>query len=407
MKNKYILALALGLSASLSAQAFDEIYVTGSTAMRGNFYTAIETPGLVFTKAPVFTGWGGEDDGVINPAASSKDDYMAFYGTNVTSGNVIVVNCYWGGSENGILTVASNNVAGFNDSFIDDSLITTGATGTAPSDNAGNPTTLQSAAAQICMADNAQTFSRTKKPTLTTIASGKGVGAITFRWVRNNGLWTGANTNITDSQILQALSGGAPRSVFTGVAGQSDFVYVSGRDKFSGTRVNAFGETGFGITSSPQQIELDGAGNMTDPDGSDFIGDMGFTSGGNLANSLAGSTASSTDQVNGGTGFSVIAYLSYGDSATAIGLGATELAYDGVPFSVQAVKEGTYNFWGNEYIYENLSTGATTDSKNVFNELGGNGLTTGIATTVDGTKVINLGNMDCSRSGPTSPPTHN
>jgi len=385
--NKSLMAVTLGLSVAVTTQAFDEVYLTGSTAMRSTVYKVLTTPGQVFTAAPVFTGYGGGS----SPASGSSDNYMAFYGTLVGNSSPSVVNCYWSGSEAGIQAVASNNVTAFYQTFMADSLIQTSSS----SDNAGNPGSTQTVPAQLAMADNAQSFSRTTKPSLT----GTEVGIITFKWVRNNGVWTGGN--VTDSEIVQTLSGGAVRSVFTGVAGQTDFVYASGRDSGSGTRVNAFGNSGFGILSSPQQIELDGAGNMLqDPSTLNYIEDWGFSSGGNLANSLKGSTTASTDQVNGGTGFSVIAYLSVGDASTATNNGATELTYNGVLFSPAAVEEGNYTFWGNEYIYK-ANNGQTTSSGKVYSSIVAN-----TAADCDGVKAIALSSMHCSRSGPTAPPVH-
>lgn len=109
-----------------------------------------------------------------------------------------------------------------------------------------------------------------------------------------------------------------------------------------------------------------------------------------------------SDLWNGVTGYSVIAYLSYGDAATAITAGATELSYNGVTFSPAAVKEGTYTFWGNEYIYR--ANGAGTEAQSVYGKLGAS---TGINAYCDGIKAIKLTDMHTVRSGPTGDPAHN
>src|ERR1700690_2405213 len=69
--NKSLLAVALGLSVAGVSQA-GEVYLTGSTAMRSTIYTVLNTPNVVFSGTPVFTGYGGKGSG---------DNYMAFYGT--------------------------------------------------------------------------------------------------------------------------------------------------------------------------------------------------------------------------------------------------------------------------------------------------------------------------------------
>jgi hypothetical protein len=75
-----------------------------------------------------------------------------------------------------------------------------------------------------------------------------------------------------------------------------------------------------------------------------------------------------------------------------------------VAFSPAAVKEGTYTFWGNEYIYKKNSD-SNTDAGTVYSRLS---LTsTGISHNCDGTKAISLSAMDCTRTGPTTDPVHN
>lgn len=385
--NKLILAAALGLGVSGLCNA-GTVYMTGSTAMRSTVYATLIAPGVVFTTTPQYTVYQG---GTTGSNAGNGGNYMAFVGTLVGGSGSTTVQCHWTGSEGGILDVASNNLNSF--------MTTASING---SDNGTNIPPTVNANVNLAMGDNAQSFSRTKTPTLT---KNHEVGIITFKWVRNNGLWQGGN--VTDSQIRQCLSSGScPLSVFAGYPSNT-FVYVCGRDNQSGTRVNAYGETGFGILSTPNQIQINKAdGSMIDQGGGTYDGDYGWSSGGTLAGTLGVSTKTANDPQNGttaGQGYSVIAYLSVGDAATAVTAGATELTYNGVAFSPAAVKEGTYGFWGNEYIYEaNGVQGAESDS--VYSKLSA---TTGINAYCDGTKAIKLTDMNCTRSGPTSDPLHN
>jgi predicted RecA/RadA family phage recombinase len=251
------------------------------------------------------------------------------------------------------------------------------------------------------MADNSQAFSRTKRPTITRTAK---VGVITFQWVRNPGLWTG--TNVTDSQIHQAFSGFCRRAVFSGNAADTgDYVYVSGRDNLSGTRVNAFGTSGYGIFTVPNQIEMNSSGVMQDLDGfGTYAGDFGFTSGGTLAGTMGANTTAAADLWNGVTGYSVISYMGISDATKAIGLGAVPLSLNGVPFSPAAVKEGSYSYWGNEYILAANNVAAGSEADKAYTRLAA---TTGINAFCDGTKAIKLSDMHCTRNGPTSDPAHN
>lgn len=377
--NKSILAVALGLSVAGVSEA-GTVYVTGSTAMRSTFYAAATAPNVIFSGTPLVTLYNG---------GGSSANFMAFSGTLKGGSGNTVIDCSWSGSENGIKDVAT----GVTETFIDPSSL----------NNSDNGTSLPSAtvshAADLAMADNAQAFSRTTSPVLNT---GTPVGVITFKWIRNPGKWTGLN--VTDSQIRQAMGGYCPLAVFSGnAADTTSYVYVSGRDSGSGTRVNAFGDSGFGILSFPNQIEMNTSGVMQDLDGNGtYAGDFGFTSGGTLCGTMGANTTTATDSWNGGTGYSVIAYASVGDAQTGINLGAVELSYNGVPFSSAAVKEGTYTFWGNEYIYQ--ANSVDSEAQAAYSLLSAS---TGITAYCDGVKAIKLSDMNCTRTGPNSDPSHN
>ena len=69
-------------------------------------------------------------------------------------------------------------------------------------------------------------------------------------------------------------------------------MYVSGRDSFSGTRVNALGICGYGIFSNPSQLKVDSTGAMIDVDGTQtYVGYdtgslYGYSSGGSVATQM-------------------------------------------------------------------------------------------------------------------------
>jgi hypothetical protein len=391
--SKSILAAALGLSMAGLCNA-GTVYMTGSTAMRSTVYSALTNAGTVFQAAPAVTVYQG---GSTGNNAGNGGNYMAFSGTLVGGSGTTVLDCHWTGSEDGILGVCSNTLPAFNGTFIDPTTLD-------GADHGTNLPTTVTAPVNLAMADNAQKYSRTKKPTLGNNAE---VGVITFKWVRNPGNWTG--TNVTSSQIRQALGGLCKLAVFSGnAADTSSYVYVSGRDNQSGTRVNAYGDSGFGIFTIPSQIEVNASGVMQLSPNGLYLDDFGYSSGGTLAGTLGASTvAPDSDLANtsaGNNGFSIIAYASTGDAATAVGKGAVELAYNGVPFSAAAVKEGTYTFWGNEYIFEANNVAAASEADNIFGFLSA---TTGINNFCDGTKAIKLTDMHCCRNGPTSDPAHN
>ena len=393
--SKIILAMAaLGLG-MVGVSNAGTVYMTGSTAMRSTVSSALTNAGTVFTAAPSVTLYQG---GSTGNNAGNGANYMGFQGTLVGGSGTTTLLCHWTGSEDGVLGVCSNTLSAFYGTFIDPATLDGADHGT------NVPSSTVTAPVNLAMADNAQKFSRTKKPVLN---NGNEVGVITFKWVRNPGNWTG--TNVTDSQIRQALGGLCKLAVFSGNAADTNsYVYVSGRDNQSGTRVNAYGDSGFGIFSIPSQIEVNASGVMQLSPNSLYLDDFGYSSGGTLAGTLGASTvAPDSDLANtnaGNNGFSIISYLSVGDASTAIGKGAVEVAYNGVTFSSAAVKEGTYTYWGNEYIFEANNVVAASEADNIFGFLSA---TTGINNFCDGTKAIKLTDMHCTRNGPTTDPAHN
>ncbi len=388
-------ALALGVAGSSFGGT---VYISGSTAMRGTIYNVLSATNTVFNGIPAVTA---------DSTSPSGANHMAFVGTLKGGSGTTTILTSWSGSEAGIANVASNTATAFYASFLN-----SGINVTSNSVSALNATnfTYANFPVDLAMADNDIQYSRT--PSAYNSCAQAEVGIVTFKWVRNKGLWTGANTNVTDSQVVQALSGGTPLATFTGNAADTNsWVYVSGRDNQSGTRVNAFANAGYGIFTSPHQIILNGSGNMItnaafDSAYSYYAGDFGQSSGGTLAGTLTNSTTSSADQIAGFTGFSVIAYLGYNDAATAIGGGATELAFNGVGYSPAAISEGTYTFWGNEYIVKAHTVGST-DATAVYNSIITNTPSFCYPTGSSNPNGIDLTWMHSTRNSPISAPAHN
>lgn len=364
----------------LSTSKASIIYISGSSTMRSIVYSTLTTAGVVYPSAPSFTGYDGN--------FASNCNYMTFKGT-IGAGQV-VIKCSWTGSEAGIRDIADHS--DFSEPFLLD---------TAPAGfHSEQPDNVEYQKVDIATADNLQAYSRNPSPAITAYQE---VAVVPFVWVRNPGLWTG--NNVTDPMIRQALGGFCKRAVFSGNSAHiSDYVFVSGRNNLSGARVNGFGFSGFGIFTSPNQIEMDASGNMLDldPPNGVYAGDFGFTSGGTLAATMGADTTAKADLFNGGTGYSVIAYLGRVDADTAIANGGVELNYNGASESSQAVIEGRYAFWGNEYVYlyENPNLGAEA----IYNELVAS---TGLPAFCDGRAAIKLSDMHCTRTGPLNDPVHN
>ena len=378
MNSKYtkslVLAGAVGI-ASLASAATQYVYVTGSTAGRNAFYLAVNDGSTVFDSAPTVVAQGSSD-----PA---KATYHLWHGN--IGGQDTIIKAHWSGSEGGISDIAGSTST---PTFLTDG---------APN-SSSSPGPFISSTVDLAAADNDKQYSRNPNAAIT----GTKCCVIPFVWVKQKGSAAGL-VNITDQSIRAALKGYAVLSQFTGNSADTSFVYVSSRDNQSGTRVNQFGDSGFGIFGSPFMIQINSDGSMKDQGGSVYLGDYGYPSGGNLASQLGYDLTQGTAvDVANGTGvekFSVIACLGRSDADTAI---AVQISYNGVAYSEAAVIQGQYNSWGNYYVYRRNT--ATTQATTVYNKLVAS---TGISGHADGTYTIKLTDMKATRNGPTSDPVHN
>lgn len=210
--------------------------------------------------------------------------------------------------------------------------------------------------ADIAMSDGFQSSTAFTSPTLLDHI----VGVIPFQWVRNVGS-PSTMSNMTDL-VAQALLGAGqiPLSQVTGLnADESTPVTAVGRDEDSGSRLNTFAETGFGIFSAPFQYQVlvsgtpGPSGTITNVipypsntvNGVNYpVGHSGYSSGGTIAGVMGtpGSFAA--------TGGWLISYLGINDAATAVANGAATMTHNGVAYSTTGVQEGEYTFWGYEHL---------------------------------------------------------
>ena len=197
-------------------------------------------------------------------------------------------------------------------------------------------------------------------------------------------------TNI-NTQQAQALWGSGTSSLaqFTGLAADaSKLVYATGRDPDSGTRLTAFAESGVGVDSTVTQYKptvVSGVITALAPYAQQTINGITFTTG-NSGESSGGTLAGFFGNVS--TPGLIVGYVGSGDVPTGVNAGAVELTYNGVPYSVDAVKEGRYTFWCYEHLMYQPTLGAA--KKTVADALA-----TKIETV---TSPIKLTDMKCSRT---------
>ncbi len=418
--NSTIAAIVLGLGTASVASATNYIYITGSTAARAAVYNSL-VAGVGFdtnATAPYFN----PPSVVVTYSSSTPANcsYMEFVGN--VNGVSTIIKAHWSGSEAGIADVSGSTSPNFlNDPGVG-GVIPNGNSSTTPSGT--QLVTPPAGSVNVAMADNSITYSQT--PGSNANQQGPAVVVpFTFVKAKSTGIDTSAFTNITSDQF-RALALGAkdlamfigqnPTQALTGVN-----VYLTGRDNQSGTRANTFGLTGFGINSAPNQIELVAhqSGTPAANDGTSTMFNFGTAatpvvyypstsgqgSGGTLAQSM-GDTGNAPDYLepdgSGGfyAGFVAVTYLGLADEATAVGspYNATLLTYNGVPYSIANVENGTYADWGNEYVLSrngsSTAVGFVQSSLALYLQYHTSGA------------EIPLNAMKVTRSGPTTPPSY-
>ncbi len=353
-----ILALAL----VGAAQAQTTMRITGSTAFRSNTHTAIQN---IFDAGTLTFAYLDNANGT----ATISNTSAAIFKGNI-GGVATTIKSHWSGSEGGIQTVAGS--PNFTVTYFAD----TTSTLPPPGNKLPNGTALtDSSVPDVAMADTFQatsifhgtvngiTYATLNKQKKTTgLPAGQIVGVVQFEFVASNSAPGGlANMTSQNARDLWA-NGHMALSLLTGVSGDESFtVYAAGRDIDSGTRLTTFAETGLGALATVKQYEplkggvrantccgaLDAPPYTLEPPATingitEPLGDGGYSSGGDLANAISNTTSGST---------CFATYLGLSDAGTAIGNGAHALNYNGIPYSVTAVQEGQYTFWGYEHLF--------------------------------------------------------
>jgi len=373
--------IALALAGVSSAQTV--IRISGSTAFRAALNNAIVD---IMSPGYFVAGSGSK---------LTNSTQLVVVGNTKVGNYPVVIKTSLQGSVGGIQSVAQQSpqiVFQGTSGWLQTSLATTTAGNFAATNN---QYTDPAAPADICLADSYQASSFAYGPGYTTLVD-QLVGVVPFFWVmgcsKDSAVQTSLSsvTNITSLQIKLLLSSGAPLSVLSGnPADATVTLYPVGRDEDSGTRLDAFAESGFGVFGSPVQY-IAGVGgaisnnipsSVTVPttptstitgimpypansvNGFSFpVGHSGYKSGGTLANVIFQPVdASARDQFGGK--FALISYLGAGDAQTAIGSGSTAfiLNYNGVsgqlsatndpiPASATNITDGAYTFWSYEHL---------------------------------------------------------
>lgn len=396
MKLKTLLLTALvGGSFAGSAMAADVyLYISGAPAFRTNGNQTIHDRVVAHGGGLTATsGTGTLTDSVRNGARANQWRIPNY----PTAGNNLIVSAAWQGAAAAIQSIASPGTK--TQVYIPDVNTGTtavpllGATATeAHAADIGFANVFQASTGFVgtkTFPSGPSTFDTTTYALSSALTRSGPLAVSPYRFVGSKGF---PGTNVTSAQ-LEALfkEGVQPLSFFTGnEADQGISVYGTGRDAGSGLRITTQIEVGVGIASSIKHYKPTvtnttlvsgnsvsgtlGAGvpplfpaGVTPSTGVyKLAGDGGFVEfGGN--NQDTAQLAALTSQTNPPGGYYLIASLENADALTAIGQGAVDLSYNGVPYSADNIRQGKYTFWAYQWIYKKNTLAAP--KLNFHNEL--------------------------------------
>jgi hypothetical protein len=362
---KLLLAGVAGISLVGTASAVD-IFVAGSNGDRASTNTAIKN---ILTGSSTFAGTNAD---------FTRANFGVFSGT--FSGTAVNVYVSYIGATGGIKAVAGNQTVRF-------------VSGTNAGLNIGNvpdPTVgsnpNQAVVPDFTMSTNFQSTSPYQGlyqgVTYATLVDQK-VAAIPMKFLGSKN-YPGNNITSQQSQLL-FTTGFLPLAVFTGSASDQDkIVFATGRNTDAGQRYGQLTESGLSYRTVVSHFKpvISGAasgvggfvtgGTVTSHDfwpietvsgvSSEFPGNSGASTGANLAPYLTAVLSENAYTYGGAfeaTAGYYISYLTTGDSDTiAIPNGAVELAFNGVYYSADNVRQGKYTFWLYEHVmYKSSFTG--------------------------------------------------
>ncbi len=363
---KYCAASVLALLAADAAFAATTIKITGSTAYRKATTAAIINS--LDTAANPVTG-AVAPQAAADAADISSATRAVITGTLKSTHEPVVIQTAWAGSVGGVATLDGNleTIPGVTfvkeRTWLKPSLANQGITVNASyafSARTGSAllsaTTLDDAPLASTFFDDAATadvaMSDTFQPSTdfnATELTDTTVGVVTFAWTKGK-LPAGADaaltaayarlTNIASAQAVSLLANGdLPLSMLTGNAlDEAYLVVLIGRNNDSGTRLTAFAESGFGISSPTIHYKVDIATGLLTVVGTTD----GYSSSSEVKTAL--NTALPSSAKLRGKNYILVSYTGTGTVTS------QQLTHNGVTFSTAATAEGQYTFWGYEHI---------------------------------------------------------
>lgn len=308
-----LLAAGLGLVSAVQAQV--TIYITGSTAFRAETFTAIKA--LYDGGAPT-----------LQPAAATGSSSKVTYTGTITplyGAQTVTIKTAFSGSVEGIVNlVNAANPPGI----------------TQPTYLNADGSTDANTVADFAFSDVFQDTSDYNSSLYAALEDFT-VGVVCFAWTRGVTAPTSV-ANITHQQAQQLFAGGTVTTAFfSGNPADTTPLYLTGRNKLSGTRLTYQADCGFGANADATLYKLDASHNPV-------LDTIGQTGGGDVRAILNDALATSP----------FIGTLGTSDAAQ-VNSGNNKLTYNGVAFSKAAVQNGQYSLWGYLHLFPRPGTSAT------------------------------------------------
>jgi hypothetical protein len=367
MKNKTIITtitaalMAVGIVSQVSASGSfgttNVVYITGSTAFRGNVFNAVTN------NANNTTSVFDHSNSVVTFPANASSSTSQYYAYGTIRGTPYLLDFDFTGSEAGLSSL--NNVTVLNP-VKNAALNYTNALAALPGspyptfyDPSVNTATITNVIPDLSFADTSQAVSLTAPPTYTALTDYGIVAVIPFTWAKGKNSspdpsWNSLS-NVTKYQLYYALANVEPASYFEGILTNTDNVYLVGRNKGSGTRVNTLIDADYGIKTSVSQwaanstynaagvLTFGSAAPITGVGSLAAVGNDGFDAGSGVAGVLESDTKNS--------GLITLGYVGISDANNAKASNAVWLTLDGQAENDATVINGTYSFWGHEHLY--------------------------------------------------------
>jgi hypothetical protein len=321
-----LVATAASMALVCASYSQTVIDVTGSTAGRS---AAITNISALLDAGYTFAYYGKD-------ASASKHDAGIYHGTY--NGNAVIIRTSWSGSAAGVRDVA--NAPQLDNSYIvKTQLGSTGGTYLGTVAAAPSGSFAPASAETVSEIGFSDVFQTSTPYTSNTLVAEDEVAIIPFKFFANDGSTGITNMTLLAFRNLYGALGEAPLSMWSGnPADSGTIVYATGRNNESGTRITTLAETGTGVFASINQWKYTTIASDTMA-GVSFVGDDGYSSGSDVAKMMAAKSPVSQPGV-------YVGYIGASDWSTASSGGAVELSYNGVPYSIQAMQNGQYTFWG-------------------------------------------------------------